>query len=84
MLLLSAKGGALAERIGPRWPMTIGPIVAGTGIALLCRLNAGTDYLTGVLPAVLVFALGMALTVAPLTPRCWPPRRTTRRASRQP
>src|SRR6195952_2267876 len=67
MLLLSARGGALAERIGPRWPMTIGPIVAGIGIALFSRLDADSNYLTGVLPAVLVFAVGMAFTVAPLT-----------------
>jgi EmrB/QacA subfamily drug resistance transporter len=67
MLLLSARGGALAQRIGPRWPMTIGPLVAGVGIALFARLDAGSTYLGGVLPAVLVFALGLAATVAPLT-----------------
>ncbi len=67
MLLLSAKGGRLAQRIGPRWPMTIGPIIAGTGIAMFSRLNADATYLADVLPAVLVFALGMAATVAPLT-----------------
>ena len=67
MLLLSAKGGRLAQRIGPRWPMTIGPIIAGTGIALFSRLDAGATYFGDVLPAVLVFALGMSATVAPLT-----------------
>ena len=67
MLLLSARGGALAQRIGPRWPMTIGPIVAGCGIALFARLGADSTYLGGVLPAVLIFGLGLAATVAPLT-----------------
>ena len=67
MLLLSARGGALAQRIGPRWPMTFGPIVAGVGIALFSRLDAHSTYLGGVLPAVLVFGLGLAATVAPLT-----------------
>ena len=67
MLLLSARGGRLAQRIGPRWPMTVGPIVAGCGIALFSRVDADSTYLGGVLPAVLVFALGMSLTVAPLT-----------------
>ena len=67
MLLLSARGGALAQRIGPRWPMTSGPMVAGVGIALFARLDAHSTYLGGVLPAVLTFALGMSATVAPLT-----------------
>jgi hypothetical protein len=47
--------------------MTIGPIIAGTGIAMLSRLNSDATYIADVLPAVLVFALGMAATVAPLT-----------------
>lgn len=67
MLLLSARGGALAQRIGPRWPMTVGPIIAGVGIAMFARLDAHSTYLGGVLPAVLVFGLGMSATVAPLT-----------------
>jgi len=67
MLLLSARMGRLAQRIGPRWPMTFGPLVAGIGLAMLVRVGADSDYLTGVLPAVLVFALGLTGTVAPLT-----------------
>lgn len=67
MLLLSARMGRLAQRIGPRWPMTFGPVLAGAGLALLSRVGADSDYLTGVLPAVLVFALGLTGTVAPLT-----------------
>jgi len=67
MLLLSARAGRLAQRIGPRLPMTLGPLIAAAGLVLIARIGPGTTYLTGVLPAVLVFALGLALTVAPLT-----------------
>ncbi|HEX8303252.1 MAG TPA: DHA2 family efflux MFS transporter permease subunit [Jatrophihabitans sp.] len=67
MLLLSARMGRLAQRIGPRWPMTFGPVLAGIGLAMLVRVGAGSGYLTAVLPAVLVFALGLTATVAPLT-----------------
>jgi EmrB/QacA subfamily drug resistance transporter len=67
MLLLSSRMGRLAQRIGPRWPMTFGPIVAGAGLAMLARLGAGSGYLTGVLPAVMVFGVGLSATVAPLT-----------------
>jgi hypothetical protein len=67
MLLLSARAGRVAQRIGPRLPMTVGPIVAGAGLALLTRVGAGSGYLGAVLPALLVFALGLSVTVAPLT-----------------
>jgi EmrB/QacA subfamily drug resistance transporter len=67
MLLLSSRAGQLAQRIGPRIPMTVGPIVAGAGLLLMSRTEPGTGYLTTLLPAVVVFALGMTLTVAPLT-----------------
>jgi EmrB/QacA subfamily drug resistance transporter len=67
MLALSSRAGRLATRIGPRIPMTVGPIVAGGGLALLTGLGAGSAYWTGVFPGVLVFGLGLALTVAPLT-----------------
>ena len=67
MLALSSRAGALAQRIGPRWPMTIGPVVVGVGLALLSPLDRGSSYLTGVLPGMLVFGLGLAITVAPLT-----------------
>ncbi|MPQ98413.1 DHA2 family efflux MFS transporter permease subunit [Modestobacter sp. I12A-02628] len=65
--LLSSSSGALAQRIGPRWPMTVGPLVAGSGLLLLSRVDAGSGYLTGVLPGVLLFGLGMALVATPLT-----------------
>ncbi len=67
MLLLSARAGKLSQRIGPRIPMTVGPIVAGVGLALLSRVQPGGTYLTTFLPGIVVFGLGLALTVAPLT-----------------
>jgi EmrB/QacA subfamily drug resistance transporter len=67
MLLLSPRMGVLSERIGPRLPMTIGPLVAAAGLALMARVDPGVHYAAVVLPAVLVFGLGLSLTVAPLT-----------------
>jgi len=67
MLLLSARSGRLATRIGPRLQMSVGPIVVGTGLALLARTTTDTSYVSGTLPAVIVFGLGLAITVAPLT-----------------
>lgn len=67
MLLLSARSGAMAGRIGPRLPMTLGPLVAAAGVLLLLRVGPGASYLTDVLPAVTVFGLGLSLIVAPLT-----------------
>jgi EmrB/QacA subfamily drug resistance transporter len=67
MLLLSARSGRLATRIGPRLQMSVGPVIVGAGLALLSRVGTDTSYLTGVLPAMLVFGLGLSATVAPLT-----------------
>lgn len=67
MLLLSSASGQLAERIGPRLPMTVGPLLAGVGSLLLLGIGPDTSYATDVLPAVVVIGLGLALTVAPLT-----------------
>jgi EmrB/QacA subfamily drug resistance transporter len=67
MLLLSGPAGSLAERIGPRVPMAAGPALSAVGVALMLRIGAHPSYLTDVLPAVAVFGLGLALTVAPLT-----------------
>lgn len=67
MLALSARSGRLASRIGPRLQMSVGPVIAAIGLALLVRTTQGSDYLVYVLPAVVVFGLGLATTVAPLT-----------------
>jgi len=67
MLLLSARAGALAQRIGPRLPMTVGPLVVAVGMVLLGRVEPGTTYWETVFPALIVLGLGLSLTVAPLT-----------------
>ncbi|WP_042576233.1 MFS transporter [Rhodococcus sp. MEB064] len=67
LLLLSARAGALAGRIGPRLPMTIGPTVAAVGLVLMIRIVPGSSYVGSVLPAVIVFGVGLSLLVAPLT-----------------
>ena len=67
MLLLSSRSGALATRIGPRLQMTAGPLVIAAGLALLARIDSRGSYPAEVLPAMLVFGLGLAINVAPLT-----------------
>jgi Na+/melibiose symporter-like transporter len=67
MLLLSARVGALAQRIGPRLLMTAGPFVSAGGLLLFSRVGPGDRYVAAVLPAVVLFGLGMTTTVAPLT-----------------
>ena len=67
MLALSARAGDLAQRIGPRLPMTIGPLVAAAGVALLARVGQDASYLADVLPGALLLGLGLCATVAPLT-----------------
>jgi EmrB/QacA subfamily drug resistance transporter len=67
MLLLSSRAGAFAARVGPRLPLTVGPVLCGAGTLLLRGVDAGTGYWTGVLPGMLVFSFGLVLLVAPLT-----------------
>ena len=67
VFLLSRRFGVLADRLGPQLFMGGGPIVAGLGLLLLVRVNGSADYVTQILPGVLVFALGLSMTVAPLT-----------------
>ena len=67
LLALSGAMGALSERIGPRLPMSLGPLVAAAGVLLMLRIGARPSYLVDVLPATFVFGLGLAITVAPLT-----------------
>ena len=67
MLTLSSRSGALASRIGPRLQMTVGPLLVALGTLLMVRIEPGADYVTDVLPGVLVMGLGLATVVAPLT-----------------
>ncbi|MEA2331706.1 MAG: hypothetical protein QOH58_1844 [Thermoleophilaceae bacterium] len=68
MFLTSMRFGALADRHGPRFFMGVGPLVAAVGMGLLLwRVDADVDYLTDLLPGLLVFAVGLSMTVAPLT-----------------
>ncbi|MBS1885941.1 MAG: MFS transporter [Actinobacteria bacterium] len=67
MLAGSARAGALAERIGPRIPLTLGPLIIAAGLLLMLRIDPGDSYVTSVLPAVVVFGLGLTLVVAPVT-----------------
>ncbi|MEW1720989.1 DHA2 family efflux MFS transporter permease subunit [Streptomyces sp. NPDC093109] len=67
MLLLSARSGALAERIGPRIPLTVGPLLCAGGMLLMLRVGEGAAYLADVLPALVVMGMGMVSLVAPLT-----------------
>jgi EmrB/QacA subfamily drug resistance transporter len=67
MTTLSARSGGLAQRIGPRLPLTAGPWTVAAGVAWLAQVGPGDDYLTGVLPGVLLFGAGLTLLVAPLT-----------------
>lgn len=67
MLLLSASAGTLAQRAGPRIPMSLGPLIIASGMGLMTRIGPGSSYLFSVLPAAIVFGLGLSLTVAPLT-----------------
>src|SRR5689334_22606290 len=67
MLFLASKGGALGARIGPRIPMTVGPLVMAAGTLLLLQVGPDVNYWTDVLPGLTIFGLGLALMVAPLT-----------------
>ena len=67
MLALSSRSGRLASRIGPRLQMSVGPLVIAASFLLFTRIGGSGSYLTEVLPAVLVFGLGVSIMVAPLT-----------------
>ncbi|HEV8172575.1 MAG TPA: MFS transporter [Actinoplanes sp.] len=67
MLLLSARAGALGQRIGPRIPMTVGPFVCAVALVLLSFVGPNASYWTDVLPAVVILGLGLSTLVAPLT-----------------
>jgi EmrB/QacA subfamily drug resistance transporter len=67
MIVLSRRFGALADRIGSRVLISLGALVAACGLLLLARVDQRADYVSEVLPALLVFGLGLAMLVAPLT-----------------
>ena len=67
LFLLSARMGALADRYGPRFFMGFGPLLTAAGLAFFLQLDADVDFLTELLPGLLVFGVGLSLTVAPLT-----------------
>ncbi|MGZ4190606.1 MAG: DHA2 family efflux MFS transporter permease subunit [Actinomycetota bacterium] len=67
LLVLSPQAGKLSMRVGPRIPMTVGPSVIAVGLYMMGGIRPGDTYMTGVLPGVIVFGLGLSLTVAPLT-----------------
>lgn len=64
---VSRLTGRLTEKAGPRWPLTIGPIVTGIGFALMTRADPQASYWTGIFPGIAIVALGMSGAVAPLT-----------------
>jgi Major Facilitator Superfamily len=64
---LSSRFGALADRLGPRLFMGGGPLIAGAGMLLLLTFGVRVNYLTEVLPGILLFSVGLSITVAPLT-----------------
>ncbi|WP_328680935.1 MFS transporter [Streptomyces sp. NBC_01261] len=67
MLLFSARSGELAQRIGPRIPLTVGPLLCATAMLLMLRVGPDASYLVDVVPALLVMGTGMVTLVAPLT-----------------
>lgn len=67
MLLFSARSGELAQRIGPRIPLTVGPLLCATAMLLMLRVDPDASYLADVVPALLVMGTGMVILVAPLT-----------------
>jgi len=67
MLLFSARSGTLAQRLGPRIPLTVGPVVCGAGMLMTARVGTHASYVADVLPALLVMGTGMVIMVAPLS-----------------
>ena len=67
LLLISPRSGHLAERIGARIPMAAGSLIAAVGMLLFTRVKPGASYVTTLLPALIVFGIGLGLLVAPLT-----------------
>ena len=67
LLILSTPSGAIAQRIGPRIPLTIGAVLAGAGLLLMAQIHPGDRYLPAVLPSLIVFGVGLAALITPIT-----------------
>ncbi len=67
MLLLSARSGRAAQRFGPKWFLVLGPMVIAAAMLLYLRVSPGASYLLDVLPATVIFGLGLVMVVAPVT-----------------
>jgi EmrB/QacA subfamily drug resistance transporter len=67
MLAFSAQAGALAQRIGARVPLTVGPLIVAAGLLTMIQIDPGDSYWTAILPPVIVFGVGLTLVVAPVT-----------------
>ncbi|MFD7677432.1 MFS transporter [Streptomyces sp. NPDC060187] len=67
MLIFSSHAGELVRRLGPRLPLTVGPLTCGVGMVLMLRVDAGASYVIDILPALLIIGAGMVVMVAPLT-----------------
>jgi len=67
LLFFAAQGGSFAQRVGPRIPLTVGPLIIAAGMLLMLRIEPGASYLGSVFPAVLVFGIGLIFVVAPVT-----------------
>jgi MFS family permease len=67
MLFLASRSGELAQRIGPRLPLAVGPLIIAAGLLLMTQIQPGDSYLTSVFPAVVVFGVGLVLVVSPVT-----------------
>jgi MFS family permease len=67
LLTLSTPSGAIAQRIGPRIPLTAGAVLAGTGLLLMAQLHPGDRFFTAVLPSLIVFGVGLGVLITPIT-----------------
>ena len=67
LLTLSAPSGAIAQRIGPRIPLTTGAVLTGAGLLLMARIRRGDQFLPGVLPSLIVFGVGLGVLITPIT-----------------
>ncbi|MGD0558659.1 MAG: MFS transporter [Streptosporangiaceae bacterium] len=67
LLTLSTPSGAIAQRIGPRIPLTVGAVLTGAGLLLMAQIHPDDGYLSAVLPSLIVFGVGLGALIAPIT-----------------